>query len=112
MKYFISVNDNHVIGMKLEAPDGWDGLIEITEEQFSSIELNKFKYTYIDGEVVQGEEIINKPEEPQVNEYKELIRGTHEVVETSSFDNLINMDMLLGLDDKLNKIMEHLGLEV
>lgn len=41
-----------------------------------------------------------------------LVKETYLTVETSSFDNLINMDMLLGLDEKLNKIMEHLGIEV
>lgn len=52
--------------------------------------------------------------EPQISVTLEDIKQDtsliSENVETSSFDNLINMDMLLALDEKLNAIMEHLGL--
>lgn len=41
----------------------------------------------------------------------ELTEKTSEIVETTSFDNLINMDMLLAIDEKLNIIMGHLGIE-
>lgn len=52
--------------------------------------------------------------EPKVNrpaDYKQVVAETHEIVQTASIDNLINMDMLLAIDEKLNIIMGHLGIE-
>lgn len=52
----------------------------------------------------------NKPVSPQPSEHELLTKETHSNVETSSFDNLINMDMLLMIDQKLTAIMKHLNI--
>lgn len=45
-----------------------------------------------------------------IEDVKQDTTVINENVETTSYDNLINMDMLLAMDEKLNLIMEHLGL--
>lgn len=52
---------------------------------------------------------LEKMEKIKLPQY-DLTEKTSEMVEITSFDNLINMDMLLAMDEKLNAIMEHLGL--
>lgn len=48
--------------------------------------------------------------EKEPSEYERLITEVYETTSTSAEDNLLNMDLLTALDDKLNLIMEHLGL--
>ena len=59
------------------------------------------------------DEYLQAPEKPLTITLEDIKVDTSlisENVETTSFDNLINMDMLLAIDEKLNVIMEHLGL--
>ena len=54
------------------------------------------------------DEIKKQPEFK--DEHHSLTKTINENVETTSFDNLLNMDMLLAIDEKLNTIIEHLGI--
>lgn len=76
--------------------------------EFPEIPDDGHNYTYHWNEEKQEIELLQGVKETPI---KEVIKSTHDVVETTSFDNLINMDMLLALDEKLNVIMEHLGIE-
>ena len=51
-------------------------------------------------------EIVGTKEVP----HEEVTKQTYEAVEVTTYDNLTNMDMLMSIDEKLNMIMEHLGL--
>lgn len=78
------------------------------EIKFPTLPDEEYNYTYVwnddtqDIELVQGKKI----EVP----HEEVTKQTYSTVEVSSYDNLTNMDMLIGIDEKLNMIMEHLGL--
>lgn len=50
------------------------------------------------------------PQLEEMMDHEEITKEVHTNVEISSVDNLINMDMLIALDEKLNTILEHLGL--
>lgn len=67
----------------------------------STFEFNKVLYDVTDG-------TFKVPIE--TNDHEEITKETYSTVEVSSYDNLTNMDMLIGIDEKLNLIMEHLGL--
>ena len=47
-----------------------------------------------------------------VNEHEEITKEVYQTTSLSVDDNLINMDLLISIDDKLNLIMDHLGLNV
>ena len=53
------------------------------------------------------------PEEIEIiNEHEEITKEVYQTTSLSADDNLINMDLLVAIDDKLNLIMEHLGVNV
>lgn len=106
MRYFVYLDDDFNIGMSimsLTEPE-LEGYTEIDEGIYHKLNGYK-KYDPNTGEL--SEKIIY---EPIINEHEEITRQTHESVEITSGDNLINMDMLLAIDEKLNAIMAHLGL--
>ena len=80
----------------------WD----VESEDFKP--TDKPKYTFKDAEYTLKDGKFTVPK--QLNQHEEVTKQTYSTVETTSFDNLINMDMLLRLDEKLNAIIEHLGL--
>lgn len=53
---------------------------------------------------------VDEPIEVVESEHEKITRETYETTSTSAADNLLSMDLLTGIDDKLNLIMEHLGL--
>lgn len=53
---------------------------------------------------------VEEPVEVVESEHQKITRETYETTSTSAEDNLLNMDLLTSLDDKLNLVMEHLGL--
>lgn len=64
---------------------------------------------YVDGNVEYVKrELIEEVEE--LTEHELIAKETYETTSMSAEDNLLNMDLLTSLDDKLNLIMEHLGL--
>lgn len=109
MNYAEIDKDGYVIGLyTLSDVVSCDNYIFIGDE---SIEFGR-KYDRIN-KIWTDEFRPQLPEGPilaTISEHEQLTKSMSENVETSSFDNLINMDMLLGLDEKLNAIMKHLGI--
>lgn len=64
---------------------------------------------YVDGSV---EYVKREPieEVEELTEHELITKETHETTSMGAEDNLLNMDLITGIDDKLNLIMEHLGL--
>ena len=48
----------------------------------------------------------------QQSEHDEITKQTYESVEMTTFDNLINMDMLIEMDAKFDAIIKHFGITV
>ena len=78
------------------------------ELSFKSFPNDGYRYTHVWNDETQEIEHL-RGEKIEVS-HEEVTKQMHSAVETTSFDNLINMDMLLALDEKLNAIMKHLGL--
>lgn len=107
MRFFIrTAQDNRII-MKVSASEPLYDTVEISEEEYRDIDLDNYVYFYEQNKIIQGDQ-LDQPELPLSHE--ETTLATYQNVELSSMDNLINMDMILELDEKLNKIIEHLGL--
>lgn len=53
---------------------------------------------------------VEEPIEIEPTEHELITKETYETTTLSAEDNLLNMDLLTAIDDKLNLIMEHLGL--
>lgn len=89
------INDNNCIVI--------DKVVEYPE-----IPNDGYNYSYIWNDEKQEIELLKgaKIEAP----HEEITKQTYTTVEVSSSDNLTNMDMLIGIDERLNMIMEHLGL--
>ena len=83
-----------------------DDMILIDEEDMSYI---RRKYDRAQNRWTD-EYFIPDPIEPIISEHELITKEISYSVEITSDDNLINMDMLLTIDEKLNAIMEHLGL--
>lgn len=111
-------NDNEIITynemvsyeeVKHELDDNHIWVEGVTFEEWDMSLTGKDVVMWIDGKVIRYR--VKEVDEPDESEdVVGYIRDTYKMVETTSFDNLINMDMLLALDEKLNAIMEHLGL--
>ena len=107
MRFFIRIDQDNRIIMKVSASESLYDTVEISEEEYRGIDLNNYVYFYEQNKIIQGEQ-LEQPAHPLSHE--ETTLATYQNVELSSMDNLINMDMILELNEKLNKIMEHLGL--
>lgn len=128
MKFLIVLNDKFEIIAKYNTGLPVEDSIEIPKQDYDSIYLDKFLYTYVDGAIIRGEPIKHPDVEPT---YEEFIKQTHTMVKSNSSDILINMELgedtnakvtetgsdsllsielLMSLDEKLNKIISHLGL--
>lgn len=53
---------------------------------------------------------VYEPLEVTLSEHELITKETYETTSLSAEDNLLNMDLLTTIDDKLNLIMAHLGL--
>lgn len=65
---------------------------------------------YLNDDMTVRYEIMDIIKACSANQHEKLTSQIHNNVEMETIDNLINMDMLLTLDEKLNTILEHLGL--
>lgn len=112
MRYYVLIQDNYIKeifseGTFVDIPDGFIEANFTNNEILYNIDFVNYKYKVVGNTVILEENQVDRE-----LTHEEVTKQTFKGVETTSFDNLINMDMLLGLDDKLNKIMENLGLEV
>ena len=107
MRFFIRTDQDNRIIMKVGASEPLYDTVEISEEEYRSMDFDNYVYFYEQDKIIQGEQL----EQPApALSHEEATLETYQNVELSSMDNLINMDMILELDEKLNKIIEHLGL--
>lgn len=83
-----------------------DNLILIDEYDISY--LNK-KYD-MEKKEWTDEYYVDEPLEVELSEHELITKETYETTSLSAEDNLLNMDLLVSIDNKLNLIMEHLGL--
>lgn len=65
---------------------------------------------YLNEDMTVRYEIMDIIKACSANQNEKLTKETHNNVGIGTIDKLINMDMLLTLDKKLNTILEHLGL--
>lgn len=88
------------------------GISSVNEEIVSDslVLLSEFDQSYIGRKYNGGwqDEYIQPME--NIDDHDKITKETHSNVATTSFDNLINMDMLLAIDEKLNAIMGYLGI--
>lgn len=84
-------------------------------ENTNAILINEYDLSYIGRRYDRVlnewlDEYIEPIEEVTTNEFELLIKETYETTQVVSDDNLINMELICALDEKLTLIMEHLGL--
>lgn len=105
---YIKLDGDYIVGVTTLISDNHidDGYVECTCMNASILfEADLMKYSYrIQDNLIISERIDNTLTD------SEAIMETHEITSISAEDNLLNMDLLTSLDDKLNLIMEHLGL--
>lgn len=87
-----------------------DDTVIVVNKEVSFLQVPNDGYEYHQMWDEDKEEIYLKRGKKIEIPHYEISKSTYDAVETTSFDNLINMDMLLALDEKLNAIIEHLGL--
>ena len=94
---------------------GISSLIEEVENT-NLIKLDEFDTSYLnrkyDSKAKEwtDEYYVDEPIVIEPTEHELITKETHEATTLSVEDNLLNMDLITALDDKLNLIMEHLGL--
>ncbi len=103
-KYIIHVDDDNNILSVAYTFDYSENDIELSESEYEQALKHK-KFNPVTREFSEPIE-----EGSVVNEVETLIKETHETTQTVAGDNLLNMELISTLDDKLNLIMEHLGL--
>ena len=126
MKYFITLDEEFNIGMLLESPYEPEGdYIEVSYEEY----IQARQYAKFNPETREFTEQLNI--EPIVNHHEQMTEGIKNSVETTSDDLLTTMELHMDtnakvdttqsdaltimeyqtiLDEKLNKIIAHLGL--
>lgn len=52
-------------------------------------------------------ELEGKP----ISEHETLTKEVYDITQFASEDNLLNMDLICSIEEKLTRIMEHLGIE-
>lgn len=102
-KYIIKLDELNNIITVLDTFDYSDDDIIISQEEYELA----LKYKKFNPATREFEEPIEIEEVVKVDK---LIKETHETTQTVAGDNLLNMELISTLDDKLNLIMEHLGL--
>ena len=78
-------------------------LIDTYDTSFLNRKYDYQKKVWTDDYYIQKPIIIE-------SEHEVLTKTINNNLELTSFDNLLNMDILISLDEKLNKIIEHLGI--
>lgn len=106
MNYFFRLDDdcNIVVKAFCDCPD--DGYIQVTEEEFKQGDY----YYKFNPETREFSEPIETEEVVKESEHETITKETYATTSLSAEDNLLNMDLLTAIDDKLTLIMEHLGL--
>lgn len=66
------------------------------------------KMYYLNNKV---EYVIEKAEVDSPEKLSEIVVSTHEKTRLIADDSMINMDMLLELDEKINTLLDHLGID-
>lgn len=110
MQYFVRLSDGFIVETifgELSSEVNESDYVEIHEDEIEKVNL----YRKFNPETREFSEPIEQSEvEVTETEHEKLTRETYETTSTSADDNLLNMDLLTTIDDKLNLIMEHLGL--
>lgn len=112
MNYAIAIDEQSNIYATYSNIELWDGFIEITELQYIGIEFDKYNYTYIDGEIIR-DQLLNKEPQPiavSLEDVQSNVTETKGVTTITSEDALTIMEYQTVLDEKLSKIITHLGL--
>lgn len=126
MRYFITIDEEFNIGMLLESPYEPEGdYIEVSYEEY----IKAGKYAKFNPESREFTVILKI--DPIVNHHEQMTEGIKSSVETTSDDLLTTMELHMDtnakvdttqsdaltimeyqtiLDEKLNKIIAHLGL--
>lgn len=105
-KYIIHVAYDNTILAVANTFDYTDNDIEISEEEYNIAS----KYKKFDIETRTFAELIGEHENATEITHEEITREMHNITQVSAEDNLLNMDLLTAVDEKLNLIIEHLGL--
>lgn len=107
--YIKTAEDMSIIGLRNEYE-------KVTEEDWVSISFEEFEeaqaYQKFDKEKREFFEpiVVKVSETETVQEILATTRAVERNVNMVSDDNLLNMDLICALDEKLTLIMEHLGL--
>ena len=107
--YIKTTEDMYIIGLRNEYE-------KVAEEDWVSISLEEFEqaqsYQKFDKEKREFFEpiVVKMPEKETAQEILATTRAVERNVNMVSDDNLLNMDLICALDEKLTLIMEHLGL--
>ena len=103
-KYIIYLGDDNTILSVANTFDYTDSDIELSEEEYKlAMKYRKFN--------VQTREFSEMIEEiTKTATHEEITEEMHDITQVSAEDNLLNMDLLTTLDEKLALIMAHLGL--
>lgn len=107
MTYFLLLDENFNIIERAIGELINESYVEVSQDEFADSQFHlKFNpETREFSEPIEVKEI-----EVTETEHEKLTRETYETTSTSADDTLLNMDLLTAIDDKLNLIMEHLGL--
>ena len=107
--YIKTTEDMYIIGLRNEYE-------KVNEDDWMSISFEEFEeaqaYQKFDKEKREFLEpiVVKVPETETVQEILDTTRVVERNVNMVSDDNLLNMDLICALDEKLTLIMEHLGL--
>lgn len=103
-KYIIYLGDDNTILSVANTFDYTDSDIELSEEEYKLA----MKYRKFNAQTREFSEPIE--EITRTVTHEEITEEMHNITQVSAEDNLLNMDLLTALDEKLALIMAHLGL--
>lgn len=106
MNYFFLLDKDYKILVKVFCDCPEDGYIHVTEEEFKQSDY----YYKFNPETREFSDLIKVEEVVEESEHEKITKETYETASLSAEDNLLNMDLLTAIDDKLTLIMEHLGI--
>lgn len=106
MEYFFLLDEDYKILVKVFCDCPEDGYIQVTEEEFRQSD-NYYKFN---PETREFSELIEVKPQKEESEHEQITKETYATTSLSAEDNLLNMDLLTAIDDKLTLIMEHLGI--
>ena len=109
------INGNKIVGYhstitKEEAQEHiLNGAVWVDDLVIEMPNDGEYDIYYVDGNVEYVKcKIVEDVDE--LTEHELITKETHETTSLSAEDNLLNMDLLTAIDDKLNLIMDYLGL--